>query len=156
MAYTYKGDVLTSYLVKKLKDNYQTVKCKRRDDIYYCDQEFIPNHPSIMVEPARVVRTLSGTGQQTANEFFISILIYGADVRGVQNAQQDADAHASLVADFLTTDGQCAPVGTQFGGLVVHGYVQSSDYGYIFKRNKLHRANRLMVFALSKTSLVES
>lgn len=154
MAPTAKPSVLSEYLISLVNTNKTALGVRR---VYYCDQEYIPEQPSVCVEPARVVRELSGAPFRTNNEFAISVLVYGADVQGVEDAQRATDLVGESIVEVINAQGLPATQGgTSFGGLVIYGYVQQSDYGYVVKKDKLLRANRLMVYALSKTNLLET
>jgi hypothetical protein len=124
--------------------------------VYYGDQEYIPEIPAVCVEPANVERALIATSMQTDNEFLVSVLVYCANVEGVEDAQHDADEVAEAVARKINGDGTAGGSGTRFGGLVIYGYVQTSQYGYVVKANKLMRANRMLVYARSRTRLLEA
>jgi hypothetical protein len=148
------GSVLTDYLVELLNAHKNDLGIKR---VYYGDQEHIPELPAVCVEPSTVQRELVGTAMRTNNLFLISILVYCANVEGVEDAQHDADQFAEAVMRAINNDGTAQqPLGTRFGGHVIYGYVQTSEYGYIVKLNKLMRANRMLVFAHSKTNLLEA
>jgi len=154
MPETMVGSVLTDYLIDLLRANANDLGIVR---VYYGDQENIPEVPAVCVEPSSVNRELVGTAMRTNNMFLISILVYCANVEGVEDAQHDSDVVAEAVMKKINEDGTAQqPLGSRFGGLVIYGYVQTSEYGYIVKLNKLMRANRMLVFAHSKTNLLEA
>lgn len=153
MSNTAKGSLLTEYLIAKLRaaDSLELAR------VYYGDQEQIPEVPAVCVEPAVVLRELDGVPLRTRNEFTVSVLIYSASIEGVEEAQERADQVTEQIIDFINSDGiQSQFGGTAFGGLVIYGYVNSSEYGYVVKDSKLMRANRATVYALSKTNLLEA
>jgi hypothetical protein len=155
--YTAKPSLLTEYLINLAKTKASELGLVA---VYYCDQEYIPEVPALCIEPAQVVRELDGAPMRTTNEFLVSALMYCANVEGVENAQHDADLMAEAVADMFNQDGvapgAASPDGTRFGGLVIYGYVQSSEYGYVVKSSKLMRANRMLIYAKSRTNLLEA
>lgn len=154
MPETMVGSVLTDYLISLLEANKNDLGIAK---VYYGDQENIPEVPAVCVEPSTVQRDLVGTAMRTNNQFLISILVYCANVEGVEGAQHDADQFAEAVMHTINADGTAQqPLGSRFGGNVIYGYVQTSEYGYIVKLNKLMRANRMIVFAQSKTNLLEA
>lgn len=156
MPFTAKGSALTTHLMGLLNDpvNKAALGLKR---VYYGDQQYIPEVPAVCVEPAVVNRQMVGVPLRTDNEFGISVLVYCANVEGSEDAQHAADVVAEAVIDVLNADGLPAHHGgTNFGGLVIYGFVQSSEYGYIVKDNKLMRANRMVVYGMNRTNLLEA
>lgn len=152
--FTAKAGKLSKYLKKVLSDNAQSLGLRA---VYYADQSNIPYSPVVCVEPARVHREMFGAPLRTNNEFLISVLVYAANVEGVREAQEDADAVSERVEDFINHDGLTTHRGgTQFGGNVMYGYVQDSQFGYVQKPGKLFRANRLLVYAFSRTNHLET
>jgi hypothetical protein len=156
MTFTAKGSELTTHLKSLLEDpaNMAALGLRR---VYYGDQQYIPEVPAVCVEPAVITRRMIGVPLRTENEIGISVLIYCANVEGVEDAQNDADIVAEGVIDLINQDGLPAHHGgTNFGGKVIYGFVQTSEYGYIVKDNKLMRANRITVFAMNRTNLLEA
>jgi hypothetical protein len=125
---------------------------------YYGDQEYIPEVPAVCIEPARLARTYAGAAKppRMDNNFLIGVLVYSASIDGNQEAQMQADLLTEQISNAIDIDGlPDDQAGTRFGGNVVHGWVADYSYGYVTKRTKLMRANRLVVGAFSKTSLTE-
>lgn len=153
---TAKPSVLTEHLISLAEGHKESLGLK---GIFYGDQKYIPEVPALCIEPATVIRELSGTAMRTRNEFAVSMLMYAADVEGSEDAQRQADTFAEAWVDVVNQDGidsHQPGSGTAFNGLVIYGYVQSSEYGYAVKDNKLMRANRMIVYAMSKTNLLEA
>lgn len=149
-----KGSLLTERLISLLTDNAAELGLEA---IYYGDQEYVPKVPAACVEPAQVSRQLQEVTLRTDNTFTISVILYYADIQGTQDAQRGADMFAEKIIDVINTDGITERWGgTQFGGLVLYGYVSDTEYGYIVKQNKLLRANRLLVTGKSLTNLLEA
>lgn len=156
MAFTAKGSVFTEYLIDLLNRPVNLAAAGLRR-VYYGDQEYIPEVPAVCVEPAVVRRDIDGVPLRTLNEITTTILIYCANVEGVEEAQRDADRVAEKVIDIINQDGLPSHMGgTNFGDLAVYGYVQTSEYGYSVKDNKLMRANRATVYAMNKTNMLEA
>lgn len=155
MAQTAKPSLLTQYLIGLAKDNADVLGLA---DVFYGDQEYVPKVPSLCIEPATVERELNGTSMRTQNKFVVACYFYFADMQsGLEAAQAKADTKAEAVIEVFNIDGMPAAVGgTQYGGLVMYGYVNNSTYGYKVKENKVLRANRFLVYAESLTSLLEA
>lgn len=154
MPFIAKPSVLTDHLKALIEANAVALGIRR---VYYGDQAYIPEVPAVCVEPAVVDRTMVGVPLRTDNEFRVSVLVYCANVEGVEDAQHDADTVAEAIVDLINADGVPAHHGgTNFGGLVIYGFVQSSEYGYVVKDNKLMRANRMIVYGMNRTNLLEA
>lgn len=154
MPFTAKPSILTDHLKVLIEANAVALGIRK---VYYGDQAYIPEVPAVCVEPAAITRTMVGVPLRTDNEFNCSILVYCANIEGVEDAQHAADDVAENLVDVINGDGVPAQHGgTNFGGLVIYGFVQSSEYGYIVKDNKLMRANRMMVYAMNRTNLLEA
>lgn len=152
--FTAKPSVLTDYLLTLTRARQEELGLRR---VYYGDQTYLPEVPALCIEPAVLVREMAGVPLRTLNQFNVSLLLYAANIEGVEDAQHSADTFAEAIVDVINQDGlPTHQGGTNFNGLVIYGYVQSSEYGYVVKDNKLMRANRMIVFAQNKTNLLEA
>jgi hypothetical protein len=148
------GSMYTEHLIDLLISKQQELGI---EDVYFGDQTSIPRVPAVCVEPASVSRTMIGVPMRTDNEIIISIVIYMADVQGIEYAQHKADLKSEEIIAVVNRDGAPEPSGgTRFGGICLYGFVRDSEYGYIVKDGKLLRANRLMVYATSRTNHLEA
>lgn len=120
---------------------------------YYGDQAQVPFVPAVAFEPANVARELIATSLNTNNEFKASFLVYGG-APDIEGAQEEADAMTRALTNYINALG--IPAGGRFNDLVVIGYVESIEYGYIVKGSKLMRANRGIVYCKSRTTLLEA
>jgi hypothetical protein len=153
MPFTVKPSVLAQYFIDFFDTRRNTYGLK---DVFYGDQEYIPESPTVCVEPVVLTRELVGVPHRMDNDFGVGVLCYAADPMGNQAAQRDADSLAESIAHDIDIDGlPDSSGGTRFGGLVVHGFVSEYRYGYVVKRNKLMRANRLIVSAMNKTNRIQ-
>lgn len=124
------------------------------DNVWYGDQEAVPDGRTVCVEPVNVTRPMSGVPDMVTNTFGVAVLVYVTKVQDVQLTRRECDVLTSAVADLLHQHLNLDDdVHTPGSDLVVHGWVVEHLSGYSYKSGKLVRSGRLTWQGISKTSL---
>lgn len=146
-------DVLTQYIVDKLRTNYALliaavtgVAVPSPDDIYYGDQDKLPRTPSVCVEPLDTGRTLQGVSYRADNEFTWSIFVYHDKFQDNQLTRKECQQVAEVIVTLLHQD-------PQMGGNAIHSFAPSNESGYVFRAKTQYRANKISYSASTKTRL---
>lgn len=118
--------------------------------VFYGDQDRIPSTPTVCVEPSDLVRQLQGAPNMTLNQFELFILCYHNKVQDNQLSRKEVDQLAFEVMHFLHQDLQLVVAGSP---LLIRGFVERIESGYVFKAGTLYRTARLTYRGQNKTSL---
>jgi hypothetical protein len=116
------------------------------EDVFYGDQDRIRTTPTICVEPSDKTRSLTGAPNMTENQFEVFILVYHNKVQDNQLTRKEVDQLAYEIEFLLHQD-------LQLGGLLIHGFVDRSESGYVYKSGTLYRTARMTFRGKNKTSL---
>ena len=154
MTYPYPGNiaVIAQLLVDKISGHAASFVIPFTSaDVYYGDQNIIPRTPTVCVEPDNKQRRLAGVPNMTENDFTIFILVYINKVQELQVSRKQADNLAYDIEQYIHQDLELKNGGSTPN--LIHGYVISSESGFVFKQGTLYRSARLTYHGLSKTSL---
>jgi hypothetical protein len=149
---TYRGSIVAG----KIKDFLESQKDQLGvQQVFYGDQQRIPQSPVVCVEPAIVDRPLTGTSYTTTNSFTISIIVYHTSMDGIEKILRVTDEITERVADALNLESTAPNFGggTQLDGKVISGHVVRLEHGYRTLNDRLMRANRLVWEGITKTPL---
>lgn len=115
--------------------------------VFYGDQAFIPDVPTLCVEPLSVDRAIAGAGLGTnvENQFNCFLMVYHGSLESVQQNRKDADRLAKAIETV-------AHENLRLGGIIIHGYITKVESGQA-SRNEIFAVTRLTWEALSKTLL---
>lgn len=144
MALTASLSTVTQYIVDML----DTAKVSLTvDEVYYGDQEKVPNGRHIAVEPVQREREYAGAASslQMLNTFTVQIFTYVSGM-GVESIRKECDVLAEAVETLLHAD-------VKLGGLIIMGWVSSNESGYVIRSGALMRCSRLTWMGTSKTLL---
>jgi hypothetical protein len=112
-------------------------------DVFYGDQDLIPNVPALTVEAGTKTRDYNQTGLQTNVELSISFVLFHAKVADRQVTKKELDERAEALETFIHQN-------TNLDGLVINGLVTSSEPGFIERGSITFHAHRLIWEGLSK------
>lgn len=112
-------------------------------DVFYGDQDLIPQFPAAAVEGQNLSERPSDTGFSKMNEFQVLVILYHSKIQDNQTTRREADLYAEAVKAVLNSD-------RQLGGLVTHCWVSSTDYGYAVRSGVTIRAARILFEAVAK------
>lgn len=145
-------DVLTQYIVDKLKANYAALttavdgEVGSADDVYYGDQEKFPRTPSICVEPGTLDRELQGVSYTALNTITFYIFVYHAKVQDNQLTRKEVQQVSEAVTALLHLD-------PQLGGYAIHSFAATNESGYVYRKDTQYRTNRITFQVTTKTRL---
>lgn len=148
-AYTADPSVITQLIVDKIELAKATFRVPVMD-VYYGDQDLIPNTPSVCVETGDTTRALAGAPNMTQNDFEIYILVYHNRVQENQLTRKECDQIGYDITLLMHQDLQLTNGGPPN---VIHGYIRSHESGYTRKKDTMYRSARLTWRGHNKTSL---
>lgn len=122
-------------------------------DIWFGDQEKIARTPTVCVEPVTKRRIISGVakpGGMVTNTFEVHFLIYHIKLQDVQVTRQEVDTLAEAIEVELHKD---VHLGTPPNDLIIHGFVEEMESGYVYRAGTLYRSVRMIWRGQSKTHL---
>jgi len=121
--------VLTQYIVDMLSADPSLggLLTTPLQDVWYGDEALIPRFPTVTVESSGITSILSGAPYRTDNDIRIILIVYASKVQPGETTRKEADQLAYSVRSKLHTD-------RTLGGLVIHGFVSSIEYGYTVRR----------------------
>ena len=135
--------VIVQYIVDKFEANKTALGVK---DVFYGDQNRIPNIPSITVEGGDKDRSYTQTGLQTVVNLPVFIYIYHSGIRDLQITKKACDELAEAVEALLHTD-------VNLGGLVVNGLVTSMEPGFANRGKEIFVVHRLTWQGIAKVRI---
>jgi len=150
---TYKGSLITNYIIDLITDNKASLIQGGIDAIYYGDQRIIGAAKVVCVEPTSKTRDTAGTGFHMQTSFETSIIVYVTSGQGVEDVQLSADQLTEAIEDLVNkkaTPSSFGLNGDQLGGLITQGWVSSTEHGYRIPSSQLTRANRLLFTGISR------
>lgn len=121
--------VLTQYIVDMLSaDPYLGgLLTNPLQDVWYGDEALIPRFPTVTVESSNLSSILGGAPYRTDNDIRVVLIVYASKVQPGEITRKEADQLAYAIRSKLHTD-------RTLGGLVIHGFVSSIEYGYAVRR----------------------
>lgn len=151
MAHTHRLDVVADRIYDIILANKVALSF---DDVFYGDQEQLPQAKSCCVEPVVVNREMAGAPDMVLNKFTVGILVYLARVQDIQTTRAECDALAAGVENLLHTFLNLEDAShTPNSDIVIQGWVAENLSGYSYKGSRLLRSARLTWTGMSKTSL---
>ena len=108
-------------------------------DVYYGDQNLIPQTPAVAVEGLAKVRNLreGTTSHRTFNTFRVLLMVYLSRLDNNETTQRDVELKAEAIEALLHDD-------VTMGGNVIHGFVTDIEPGRAMRSNVLLRAARMV------------
>lgn len=113
------------------------------EDVFYGDQNLIPNVPAIALEGRTFTEEPGDSGMLTSTTFEVMVLVYHSSIEGAEKTRRDADLYAEQVASILN-------VGRQLDGLLIHSWVSTIEYGYALRNDTMMRAARITYLGVSR------
>jgi hypothetical protein len=117
-------------------------------DVWYGDQAKIPRSPAICVESATKSRSVVGAPRRTQVIFQCFLIVYHARVDDVQIVREEVDMFAEDIEAVIHRSENVT-----LGGLVTHGMITSSEFGYANKGGTLWQGVRMTYEAQSTVNL---
>ena len=147
-------DLVTQYIVDKIVTAAAAGAIKSADNlavltpgnVFYGDQVKYPATPAIAVEPGGRPRTLMEVSYRTENNFSVFIMCYHAGIQDNQLTRKQIQQISEGIETLIHQD-------PQFGGLLVHGFCENNDSGYVYRQSTMYRTNRISFSGYSKTRL---
>jgi hypothetical protein len=115
-------------------------------DVWYSDQSRIPRYPAVCVQSDTQTDTLTGANRRVTQIITVLVLIYHGQVQPASENLIAADELTEAIKTFLNTD-------DDLEGMIVHGYVRSTESGQVARGNTPVRASRLTYEATAKENL---
>lgn len=134
---------IAEYLVSKIDAARDALKV---DVVYYGDQQKLDAGVVVCVEPDEKSLDLKGLPRNMKVEFTVQIFVYHSLLQSPITSRRDNDKCAEAIQDLIHQD-------PYFGGLVIHGFVRSTQSGVATKSNSLVRATRMEYWASSAVML---
>jgi hypothetical protein len=123
-------------------------------DVWYGDQNLIPQTPALVVEPGTKRRELSAAQDHTSNQIDTYFLIYHSPVSEMQNARRETIAVAEALERYLHRNHlRLFDAAVPANQLTIHGHNVELDPGYQFKGNTLYNAVQMTWRSITKTWL---
>lgn len=151
---TYTADI--TVIATEVKNRIDAAKATFRVpvlNVFYGDQDQLPGTPTVCVEPNDKQRELAGAPNMTENTFIIFILIYHDKLQDNQQTRLEVDQIAFDIEHLLHQDLQLTVTGNP---LLIHGFVERNESGYVYKKGTLYRTARITYKGMNKTSLPTS
>jgi hypothetical protein len=151
--YTWKGSQMARHILRLIENNQAELGIQ---GAIYGDQMIIPTSPYCCVEPANVRRSYAGVPFMTDNNISVAIILYGTGLEGATDVQEKLDDVSDGVAEFLNQKSLPEMLGgTLLDGKITDGFVETHEYGYTMKNDRLMRANRIIWTGFTHTKLTE-
>jgi len=148
MPHTDKSTVVAQYIFNLITTNKVALGL---DNVLYGDQNEITPGKVAVVATGRKDRTLARVafpGAGTLNRMIILVTIYNNTVGGEATKSLETDQLAEAVEHLLHQN-------TTMGGNIIHGFVETFDPGYNFRRGSMFRATQLVFVGQTKTNLTD-
>lgn len=148
MAHTDKTTVVAQYILSLITTNKSSLGL---DNVLYGDQNEIPPGKTAVVATGRkdrVLQRVAFPGGGTRNRMIVMITVYNNTTGDEATKSLQTDQVAEAVEHLLHQN-------TTMGGNIIHGFVETWDPGYNFRRGSMFRATQLTFVADTKTNLTD-
>lgn len=115
-------------------------------DVWYGDQEKLPQTPAACVEAGTKTRDLNGSPRRTQVIMEVFIIVYHERVSDSEENQKKSELLGEAVEDLLHQN-------EDLSGLVIHSMVISNEPGYVVRGGAQIKASRLTFQCTSQTML---
>lgn len=115
-------------------------------DVWYGDDDHIPETPAVLVTPGPKNREISATSHVTMTTFNFSLTLFHSRFTDPRITRQECDEKAEQLEEILHEN-------RYLDGNLLHSYVSSMEFGVASRGNVLMKATRLSWVANSRTRI---